>query len=545
MQLRDYQQDAVTRVESLWAQGVKNVMYVLPTGGGKTVVMSHLIARHGGAICAIAHRQELVTQISLALAYNGVRHRIIGPPAVVKLAVSLHMEHLGTNYYQPNAPVAVAGIDTLIRRIKNLSHWLNSVTLWVIDEGHHVLKKNKWGKGASLFPNADGLLVTATPKRADGRGLGRASDGVADAIVEGPGMRELITSGYLTDYQIYAPKPRGLDLDSIPTGANGDYIRQHMTRAVRGSRIVGEVVPTYLKNTPGLKGVTFATDVQTAHDLADAYNDANIPAAALSGKSSDDERISQLRRLKHGDLLQVVNVDLFGEGFDLPALQVVTMVRPTKSFTVYCQQFGRVLRPMPGKKVGTLIDHVDNVERHKLPDRPQTWTLERYTRRAKGEKAEPGLKICPNCTRVYEALMRACPGCGYAPKPTSRAAPEHVEGDLTLLEPWVLDQLRGQVAEADQPVANFAQNLHLRKIPTINHARMIRLHEVKRQARNRLRDAMGWWAGVQRHAGLTDADSYRKFFLTYGVDVLTAQTWGADEMNALATKLESTYESRI
>ena len=537
MILRPYQGDLKTDILAKWAAGFRNVLAVLPTGGGKTVVFADIIRGQPGATVCIAHRQEIVTQISLSLARNGVRHRIIGPPAVVKLAVSLHMEHCGTSYYQSNAPAAVAGIDTLIRRTGPLHAWLRTVQLWVMDEAHHVLKENKWGKGVSLFPNARGLGVTATPKRADGRGLGKKHDGVFDCLVEGPGMRELITQGFLTDYQIFAPEPEDLDLDAIPLGVSGDYIHKHLTKAVRGSRIVGDVVPTYLQNTPGMRGATFTTDVQTAHDIADAYNAANIPAVALSAKTPDAERIAQLRKLRHGDLLQVCNVDLFGEGFDLPALELVTMVRPTQSFVFYCQAFGRMLRIMDGKTIGTLTDHVGNVMRHGLPDRPQHWTLERRTRRSKGVKTDPGVKVCPNCTRVYDKRARACPVCGYAPKPLSRSSPKHVEGDLTLMDPAVLAQMRGEIAQADLSAQDFAQTLHTRRVPTLNHARLIRLNEVKRIAREQLRVSIDAWAGVQIHKGLSVADSYRAFYLTYGVDVLTAQTFGAKEMETLTEKL--------
>ena len=92
-----------------------------------TVIFSDVIKDHTGASCAIAHRQELVTQISLALARDDVPHRIIGPKNVVKLAVSIHMAECGTSYYNPSAPCAVAGVDTLVRRRENLANWFSVV----------------------------------------------------------------------------------------------------------------------------------------------------------------------------------------------------------------------------------------------------------------------------------------------------------------------------------------------------------------------------------------------------------------------------------
>ena len=76
------------QIYSAWHQGARNVMAVLPTGGGKTVVFSNILAEYQGASVAIAHRQEIVTQISLALARNEVRHRIVGPSDVARTCTS-------------------------------------------------------------------------------------------------------------------------------------------------------------------------------------------------------------------------------------------------------------------------------------------------------------------------------------------------------------------------------------------------------------------------------------------------------------------------
>jgi len=165
------------------------VLLQLPTGGGKTVILARIIRETAGAVCAIAHRRELVSQISLALAREGVRHRVIGPREVVQFCARYHVEETGRSYYDASSAVAVASVDTLVAREADLRAWASSVRLWVQDEAHHVLTGNKWGLAAAMFPQARGLGVTATPGRADGRGLGRHADGVFDALVSGPGMR--------------------------------------------------------------------------------------------------------------------------------------------------------------------------------------------------------------------------------------------------------------------------------------------------------------------------------------------------------------------
>ena len=103
--------------------------------------------------------QELVTQISLALARDGVAHRIIGPKSVTKLAVMQHRAELGRDYINPTSQVAVIGVDTLLRRATDVRSWAASVRLVVMDEAHHVLRANKWGQALDLFPAAKVLGV--------------------------------------------------------------------------------------------------------------------------------------------------------------------------------------------------------------------------------------------------------------------------------------------------------------------------------------------------------------------------------------------------
>jgi DNA repair protein RadD len=231
-----------------------------------------------------------------------------------------------------------------------------------------------------MFPNARGLGVTATPVRADGKGLGAHHDGVMHHIIEGAGMRDLIQQGFLTDYRIFAP-PSDLDLTGVTRAADGDYNKKQLKQRVRRSQIIGDVVAHYLRIAPGKLGLTFATDVETATEIANRYRAAGVPSEVVSAKTPTGQRIEILKRFKRREVMQLVNVDLFGEGFDLPALEVVSMARPTESYGLYCQQFGRVLRPLPGKTVGIIIDHVGNVVRHGLPDKPRRWSLDRREKR--------------------------------------------------------------------------------------------------------------------------------------------------------------------
>lgn len=517
-----------------WTAGARNVLAVLPTGGGKTVCFAYCIANHPGAAVAVAHRAELVSQMSLALAREGVRHRVIGPAALGRACAALHMAELERMFVDPNARNAVAGVDTLVRMDPS-DPWFQQVTLGVQDEAHHVLVGNKWGDACGLFPNARWLGVTATPVRADGKGLGRHADGLMDAMVVGPTMRELIERGYLTDYRIFAP-PSDIDLSQVTTSASGDYSPPKLKAARRESHITGDVVQHYLRIAPGKLGITFDTDIESATETAAAFCAAGVPAAVVSSQSHDEFRRATLRKFRDREVLQLVNVDLFGEGFDLPAIEVVSMARPTQSYGLYCQQFGRALRPMEGKDRAIIIDHVGNVLRHGLPDAYREWSLDRRERRSRSAPTDAiPVRTClnPECLSVYERVYSACPFCGFEVVPSSRSAPEYVDGDLFELDPAVLAALRGEKArvDGDARIPHGAS-------PAVAGA-IRRTHWERQQGQKPLRDAIALWAGWQNTLGRADPEVYRRFYFKFGVDILTAQTLGATDAAELTERVNA------
>lgn len=547
--LRPYQQDIRDDIESRWL-GVSNVIAVLPTGAGKTVLFSSILADEPGASCAIAHRQELVSQISLALARNGVRHRIIGQDPVIRMIVRLHMEEVGANYVVPNAKCAVASVNTLTGKkfSESLKPWLPTVKLWVQDEAHHVLRDNQWGRAAAMFPNARGLGVTATPLRADGNGLGRHADGLFDTMVIGPSMRDLITMGFLTEYRIFAP-PSTFQRDQVAVSqTTGDFNLDQMRKAVASSslvvhdekQIVGDIVQHYQRIAPGKLGVTFVPDIATAETVAEQFNAAGVPAMAVSSKTPDDERCKILRKFKSRELLQLVNCDLFGEGFDLPAIEVVSMGRPTESYGLYVQQFGRALRLLDGKDRAIIIDHVGNVMRHGLPDAPREWSLDRRERRSSGKSDAQTIRAClnPECGAVYERFRDACPYCGTpVPPPAERSRPEFVDGDLFELDPVMLEQMRGAVARVDMTPEAYREQLARQGVPQIGIMANVKRHIERQETIGTLREAMAVWAGYERAAGLSDREIFRKFYIEHGHDWMTAQTLKRDDALGLAERV--------
>lgn len=547
--LRPYQQQVRDGVEQNWAAGVRNVLAILPTGGGKTVVFSSVLADEQAASVAVAHRQELVSQISLALARNRVRHRIVGPQNVVKMIVRLHMEEVGASYYDANSRCAVAGVDTLIRRGEQLANWLPAVKLWVMDEAHHVLRDNKWGKAVQMFPNARGLGVTATPCRADGNGLGRHADGVFDTMVIGPTMRDLIDAGFLTEYRIFAPPSTFRREEVAVSATTGDFNLDKMRKAVAGSSLVahdektitGDIVQHYKRIASGKLGVTFVPDIAAAEEVARQYCDAGVPAEIITGKTSDDDRYRMMRDFRNRKIMQLVSVDVLGEGVDVPAIEVVSMGRPTESYSLYAQQFGRALRLLDGKTHALIIDHVGNVARHGLPDAPREWSLDRRERRSSGKSDAAPVRTCLACTAVFERFMDACPFCGEPiPQPAQRTGPEFVDGDLYELDAATLAQMRSSLERVDMDPSDYRDLLTRQGVPQIGIMANVKRHIARQETVGTLRDILALWGGYERAAGLSDKEIMRKFYLTYGVDLWTAQTLKRDEMLSLAERVQAT-----
>lgn len=555
--LRPFQQKIELEVYQAWNAGARNIMPVAATGAGKTVIFSKFLHDAQTPAVAIAHRQELVSQMSVTLARNGVRHNIIAPDNVRKMIVSLQIAEVGTSYFDRNARVHCAGVDTLIRQPAEA--WHSQVGLQIQDEAHHVLAANKWGQAAAMFPNAYGLFPTATPIRADGRGLGRHADGIVDQLVLAPSMREIINMGYLTDYRIICAES-DVDIANVPISeSTGDFNATKLRDAVHKSkRIVGDVVGSYLKWAKGKLGITFAVDVDEATKIAAAFREAGVPAEVVSAKTPDQLRAAIIARFKRREVLQLVNVDLFGEGFDLPALEVVSFARHTNSFALYSQQFGRALRLMLEAHIGArwdsftdaerraaiaqsvkpraiIIDHVGNVVRHLGPPDAQfrhaSWSLDRREKRGASKKNDAiPVRVCLNgeCLQPYERTEKCCPFCGHYPEPAGRSAPLQVDGDLTELDDEALARLRGEIA------ANVDNG------PTIPYGappevvgRLKRLHWEKQQAVYNLKNAVAWWAGLQNAQGRNDSQSYRLFFHKFGIDVGTMQTLGRKESEEL------------
>lgn len=544
--LRPYQADVVNKVYKSWQAGNRNVCAVLPTGAGKTVVFSKIIADHKAVnqnCAAIAHRNELVSQMSCSLAMMGISHRVIASNTTISQIIYKHREKFGKSFVNPSERTAVIGVDTFVSRIDSLKSWAEQIDLWVQDECQHLLTSNKWGKTIESFVNARGLGVTATPCRADGQGLGRWADGFMDDIIIGPTTRFLINNGFLAEYEIVCPKS-DLNVENSPLSANGDWSNQTLRKAAKKSKIVGDVVANYLKYANGRKAIVFATDVDTAEEIATDFKASGIDAVSLNGKTATSYREQSIRQFETGNLQVLVNVDLFDEGLNVECCDVVIMARPTASLCKYLQCIGRALRPLPGK-TALIIDHVSNVIRHGLPDMEREWSLNRREKRAKlqPDPSEIPLTVCKNCLKPYEKFRTVCPYCGFEkplPEPQNRSI-EMVEGDLVLLTREMLERMRrGTMLESPADIA-----ARVNKVAGPIAAKGVANRQAEKiAAQADLREAIAQWAAIERLNGFDDREIYKKFYLTTGFDVLSALdgSHSRQEFSDMANRIKEWYK---
>ena len=568
VKLRGYQTNITSKVHAAWTR-VMAVLAVLATGGGKTVIFTAIMHQHQGSAAAVVHRKEIISQISCSLAALGVKHRVIAPPKVVALIRRKHLKRFGKSFIDPNARDGVVSVQTLTSRSakKNaeLQRWIKQVTLCVFDEGHHYVKSGLWGRAVEMMGNIKLRFVTATPERADGKGLGIHADGYVEEMVEGPLTRWLMDQGYLSTFTYKCPKT-DLNLEDIPITASGEVSSIEMRKRIVDSHLVGDVVDQWFEFAEGLKTIVFASDVKTAEELAERFRARGVRAESLNGDSDDTVRDHQLDEFEFGNLMVLVNVDLFDEGFDVPGVVCVIMARVTMSLAKFLQMPGRGFRPVYAdgydletregrlaaiaagpKPHAVIIDPVCNWERHGMPHWPRLWSLDG---REKGSRsAVPGgipQRICvgtperPGCTQPYLVVHKVCPHCGVPmAEPEGRSSPEQVDGDLIELDIAAMDALFAEIHAADMSDEDYAVNQVTRNVPSMARSTDMKHHQRSKYRRQVLHELVGWWVGAQK--GRDMSEIHRRFYHRFGIDIGHAFTLKAKETDALMDKIKQNF----
>lgn len=390
---RPDQVDVYQRLRREIAVGHRRVLVRAPTGWGKTTLVS-MIAEGASdrkrRTWVLTHRRELVQQVRGRLEQNGVRCGVI--------QAGLPME---------DAPAHAVSIDTVRSRL----HLLEKPDLVVVDECHHIAAAT-WSKVVE-WCDATMVGVTATPFLGDGRPLPFFT-----SAVDAPPARALVGPGLpLVDPEIYAgPSPI---LSGVKIKAN-DFVIGDL--AVEASKVVGDVVSTWMRRSRGLRTIAFAVNIEHSLQMVAEFRAAGIAAEHVDGSTPADVRAGIFLRLAAGETLVVSNVGIVTEGFDCPNVESVILARPTRSLILYLQMIGRGLRAATGKKRAIILDHGMNAPRHGHPflERPLSLAQRVQVQKAPEESIATGdaalMRVCAECLRCNDDDATSCAFCGAALK---------------------------------------------------------------------------------------------------------------------------------
>lgn len=429
LELRDYQQRVIDDVRDRLKAGIRSILIQLPTGGGKTVLTAKMIgtaAAKDYRAWFTVHRRELIRQSTRTFHQVGIPHGLIAADAVMDI----------------RRRVQIASIQTLVRRLERLA----PPDLIVWDECHH-LAAGTWARIYAEYPDAIHIGLSATPERLDGAGLAP----FFQEMVHGPSVRELIDNGYLSPFRMFSMPSVNMD------GADhkgGDFKRQDVIERMEKSTVIGDAVSHYVRHAMGRRGIAFECSIERSERLAEQFRAAGVPALHVDGNTDSTIRDRAMRDLEAGHLKILTNVDLFGEGVDVPAIEVIHCLRPTDSLGLWLQQCGRGLRPSPGKDHCVIFDHAGNLQRHGPPDLDREWTLAGHKDDKRGKGEGPGPRQCPSCFAMNAPAALVCLEC-RKPFPVQAREIEQVEGDLQEVE---VAAMRRQAAH-EQSMAEDYQSL--------------------------------------------------------------------------------------
>lgn len=385
MELRDYQEKAISDIHSAWAKGFRRPCAVMPCGAGKSYTAAEIARRttaKGNRVLFLVHRQELCSQIYDTFSGYGVNMQLC----------------------------EVGMVQTVCRRLERTA----PPSLIITDENHHCLA-NSYRKIYDHFSAAYCVGFTATPVRLNGGGLGE----VNDALIMGPTVKELIERRCLAPFEYYAPPVA--DLSGLKAKRNGDFAPEDIEAVLNKPKIYGDVIGYYTDLAEGKQAICYCATITSSKNMAAEFMQSGITAAHIDGDTPKNERADTIEKFRRGEIKILCNVDLISEGFDVPDCTASILMRPTKSLTLYIQQAMRSMRYKEGKKA-LIIDHVGNVHRFGLPDQEFEWSLDPKPQSKGKPKTDEDFRIrqCPRCFSAHEEAP-VCPMCGFVyPVPQER-----------------------------------------------------------------------------------------------------------------------------
>jgi superfamily II DNA or RNA helicase len=371
------------------------------------------------------HRRELARQAALTFDRFGIRYGFI--------AANMRSD--------PFALVQIASHGTLANRPSLLK-----CDLFVPDEAHLWGAKSRAemitevrALGAHIVP------LTATPERGDGKGLAH----IADHMIHGPSAAWLIERGHLARYKAYAPVTP--DFRGLHT-VGGDFVTSELEERFSKPTVFGDRVAAYKKFAYGKRAVAYCYSRKDGRETAATFRANGIPAVFIDGETPDDVRIAAIADFAAGRIWVLISCQLLTEGFDVSAqvgytvhIQAVLLYTPTKSLPRAIQMMMRTMRPQDGFAI--ILDHVNLLAMHGLPDDERDWSLEGIPRKQREAEAAIATMRCEACFGTFRRFVGKCPGCGAEQKISDgrkvlQEAAEIAEIDLELVRQARKDEVR-------------------------------------------------------------------------------------------------------
>ena len=396
IKLFDYQEDMKERIEKAF-ESHQSVMVQMPTGTGKTILLAEVVKSEklkgknpdgekseklkgkNPCVWIVVHRRELVEQIKETLAKQLDSSLFTFNSSLNPLDSSLFTLH--------SSLIKVFSIQWLSKHYHELEE---KPSLIIIDEAHHAVAKT-YKEVMDAYPEAKKLGLTATPCRLTKRGF----TDLFDVLLQSWSVKKFIADGWLSLYDYMSIREDSEDWRLVNSlkkrGADGDFSLREMSEKLNVQPSIERLCDTVMRYAANKKGITYAIDIAHAEHIAEAYRQHGIKAVAISSKTSIEERKKIIERFKKtsvgdrygnscyasleqtNDIQVLVNVDLFGEGFDCPDVEFIQLARPTLSLAKYLQQVGRGMRVFEGKKYCLILDNVGLYRLFGLPSDDRDW----------------------------------------------------------------------------------------------------------------------------------------------------------------------------
>jgi DNA repair protein RadD len=398
--LRPYQKAAIAAVYEYYENKSGNCCIVIPTAGGKSLVMAAFIE---GVLKAWPDQRILiVTHVRELIAQNHAEMIGLWPDA----PAGIYSAGLGKREAQ--ARILFAGIQSIHRRAHEIGH----TDLVLIDEAHLIpgnsstMYRRFLDALSAINPALKVIGLTATPFRTDSGMLHEGKSALfTDIAFEAP-VRELIDQGYLSPLVSKQPATQ-LDVSKVGTRA-GDFIARDLAAAVDQDAITRAAVTEIIDYGKDRKSwLAFCSGVDHARHVAEEFQRRGITCRTIFGDTPKDERDAIIAAFKRGDIRALASMGVLTTGFNAPGVDLIALLRPTKSAGLYVQMVGRGTRLAPGKENCLVLDFAGNVRRHGPID------LVRPKRPGEGGGGEAPTKVCPMCESIVALSATECPDCGY------------------------------------------------------------------------------------------------------------------------------------